>query len=444
MSDSISIRVDISGLNINNEQQEALPLKRKTVTNQFGEILRSDPVGYKVQSPLNKAHYYIEPIFDGGMNRRVVVTGYIVEANMPACTVGNNVLNQNLVWTAAKFAVLFLKLFLQRNGCPSSLTDRITMDLVTIEEVTLTFLFDCGSHAAALDLNDEFYRHGDAVLNAHPVAGKQPVFRVGNGKDSTTYCKHKEFELIGYVKASKTKKAFCDLKGQAAIDVYAVGQGCFRFETKLKAGYLKKHGLDKPEAWKIARGGNPHCVGIELARRHLRLDEDLRTVRPKPAYIAKLSANDQTILTSHLAGNDVLHHTLIGTNQHQFGMYRARILKATRVDIAIPWLVQSQQISSLLADTLVVDGQFKLPQHLQPLSFFTKTAKALYSHLQARVSGAAPVAPSSVSPVLNPTPPKLTEAAASAVVARVRGTTLPPQVHQPKLGLSNIRKRLKK
>ena len=42
MADSISIRVDISGLNINNQQQEALPHKRKTITNQFGVILRSD------------------------------------------------------------------------------------------------------------------------------------------------------------------------------------------------------------------------------------------------------------------------------------------------------------------------------------------------------------------------------------------------------------------
>ncbi len=444
MPDSIIVNVDISGLTISAQQKGDFPYKRKIVVDHLGVILRSDPVGYNVKSPLTGANYYIIPVFKGGAGVSVVLMGYKVQFHIPACTVGNNVLNQNLVLTGCKFAVLLLKHFLQGNGCPAALLDLITLDLVTIDEVTLTFLYGCGTHAAALNLNDQLYLHADAVLNAHPAVGKQPVFRVGNGKDSTTYCKHKDFELIGYVKSGKTQKAFCNLKGQSAADMYAAGQACVRFETKFKAGYLKKHGLEKPLAWKITQDCNPHRVGVELARQHLRLDENLRTVRPKPAYIAKLSPNDQVILTSHLGGNNVLHHSLVGKNQHQFGMYRARILTATRVDINIPWNIQCKQISTMLADTLVVGKQFQVPLHLKMHSFCAKTAKALLNKLHRLVLGVSAAAPvQSASAWPNHQPPKLPTSAASTVVARVRGITPLSPTSTAKLGKMNLKKRIK-
>ena len=425
MSDSITILFQAAGLTREQMAEEEIPFNVRTSSNQHGEIHGRHPEAWYAKSPLTGAGYKVTPVFDEDIDKPILVTAYLVEINLPACTVRNNVLIQNLVWTACKFAKLFLQYVLLTQGCSSRGVQRISLDAATIQKVTLTYLFPCDTHADALVLNDQFYYHADAVLNEHLTKGKgKKVFRVGNGSDSTVYCKHRDHEISSYVKSGKTTKAFDSIDSQNAAAIYAVGSTFLRVESTLNKNYLKTSVLEKPSAWKTTKdGANPHSVGIVLVREQLRLDDKLRAVLPKPSYIQNLSKNDQDVLNWHLQGKDARQHPLISGSQQartQFSLAKNRIFKTLRIDISIPWAIQSKQVSQQLANVLQFNGQYRPPQHLDQFCFCLKTLKPLLQQLEAMVIRASPVPVQTPTPLFRTQSPTLTPQAAAAVTNRMR------------------------
>ena len=410
MCDSFLIFFETHGMTVELMKKETQPFQVKSISNQDDEILGRNTVAYNARSSLTGAGYKITPVFDKAVNKPIVLQGYLVEMNVPACTIGNNVLIQNLVFNACTFAELFLRQFLLANGCTRKGADRISLADATIKELDLTYLVECETHAAALELNDQIYHHADAVVNPRPATSKKKdVFRVGNGADSTVYIKGRDHELSAYVKASKAPKAFSNLKGLDAPALYSLGATHVRLTAKLKGGFLRANGLDKPRAWKMSKGrSNPHAIGIELARARLRLDENLRAVSPKPNYIAKLSQDDQVVLAWHLQGQDARQHRHITDHANpkkQFTAVSGRILKTLRIDLNIPWDIQSAQVSPPLAKALVFGGQYQPPQHLANFCFCRKSLKPLLLRLKQLVEHAYCAGPASPSWQVRPATP---------------------------------------
>ena len=387
MSDTIKIYFPVTNSSGEDYKEANYPLERAQLTNQDGEIVNSFSSFSQALSPLTGAKFKVKAVFSSEGARAGSVVGYLVVINVPACTVGNNVLLQNLVWSACRLTMHLLKNWLLKNGCSAAGVNAITLESARLESVTPTYLFACDDHAEALARNEDLLCHGEVLHNPKGKSkAKNSVYQVGTSSERTVYCNSRVFNISSYVKSQTTPKAFAKFTNDNVENsVYAEGEKYLRVEIDYGKKWLKDHDRALPANWMGSKGRNTFELGVKLIRDYLRLDENLRTRRPKPSDIEKLSPVDQRILRWHLAGKDVRQHELIKENGNQyFSALKRRLLKKLKIDITIPWLDQSTKLYPKLSDLIKYTGKYCPPKELERHSLCLKTVRDVLVKLKAQ------------------------------------------------------------
>ena len=378
MSDTIRICFPVTKCSDEDYKEANYPLQRSQITNQDGEVVNAFSTFSPAVSPLTGAKFKIKAVFSNDGARVGHVVGYLVDINVPACTIGNNVLLQNLVWSACRLTMHLLKHWLLKNGCSVAGANAITLENARLESVTLTYLFACEDHTEALTRSEDLLCHGEVLHNPRGKSNaKNEVFQVGTSSERTVLCKPRDFNISAYVKSQTTSAAFAKFPNtDIENSVFAEGEKRLRVEIKYGKKWLKDHDRVSPSHWKGGIGQVSYQQGVAVIRDYLRLDENLRTRRPKPSDIEKLSPSDQRILRWHLAGKDVRQHELIQEKGNQyFSAVKQRLLKKLKIDITIPWQDQSNKLYPKLSNLIKYTGPYRPPKELGPHSLCFETVR---------------------------------------------------------------------
>lgn len=343
-------------------------------------------------SPLTGAGFKITPIGmlipDAGNGRYKFgrIAGYFIEVNVPACIIGHNRQLVNGVPQAARAGVWLLKYWMASNGCTQAGLERIIPDNVSIIDVTTTALYEFDSEDLAREILHEFRTHTEAILNKKGKSddeSKKKVQKVAfsiplkpDDADAkytyTSYVKEREFLISAYVKELDQPNSFLlpldDKRLEAEMQEFTVRT--LRVEVKVHAKWLTDHGLDRISQWE----NNPEAYKtvFGLLRTTLRLDEKIRTRRLKKTTVPslQLSPKAKKYLAYHLNGNNVRDHRDLeemptrSARSKYYSAIRLRILENEGIDLDIPYVVQTRQLSPRLSTLLVYPGEFKPADHL--------------------------------------------------------------------------------
>ena len=121
MADSLVIYFPLDPLTDHEYEATRLPLEGNLPFNQEG--LRTKPTKYDWMYPksaLTGAGFAVLPSGTPGPGKELRIAGYLVSINIPACTIGNNILLVNGVPKAAELALLLLQHWLLSKGIPRS------------------------------------------------------------------------------------------------------------------------------------------------------------------------------------------------------------------------------------------------------------------------------------------------------------------------------------
>lgn len=385
MCDSICIDFMVRGEPVDSDGLNALPFKRHLILDEQGEMKYSvKPPSYSVASPLTGAKFKILAfvnVTDGCPH----VVRYRVEANIPACTVGNNAFVQNHVRSASRIALELLKYWLRGNHCSRESVALFTLESSEIQWVTLTYLFDLKDESLAVKSIDSLLIAGDALHNysISPRANK-PVRFYGSENDRTGYFHDREFVITTYVKRGRTPKSFSVFVNKnVEEEIYKKSSRLLRCEIKLHSKWLHNHDLVKPTSWSRSNG-NPHEVAFREVRRYFRFDDMLRRRRPRPADLEVLSGIERKVVCLHLSGEDVRNNPELPklADRRYFSRVKRRIEELLRIDISIPWGVQTKAALGELEGLFCYRKNYRPSSQFLEHTFTSETAKRAICQLK--------------------------------------------------------------
>jgi len=446
MSDSISFIAWIDP-DLTDEQYEQLqfPARDFTDTDQVSADFR---VQYPT-SPLTGAGFTITPLgieipgLKGKRKKHGRIAGYLVEVNVPACTVGHNRLLVNGVYQAARVAYYLLIYWLARNGCATEGLHKINFDNADIVDLTTTALFLHDSEQAARAALYDFRKRSEILRNnkrtdderGRPVAYSWPPEAVDPESEHnyTSYIQLREVFFSAYVKESNQPNATLLPLADDNLEAYVQDRTArtLRVENRVHGKWLKNKELNKPSAWK----SNPEAYEkvFGLLRTTLRLDEKFRTKRLKKTSIAKLCQCevDELLLAYHLEDGVVRDHKVFRDmpepqRSKYYSAIRLRIFKKVRIDVDIPY-AHWKQLSSHRCDFLTYPGQFdpdwgEPGDYLGGYVFSPVSAPVVIAKLQAIIDGVLEYGPDFLPPVPDrtvyngPSKPKRTNSVGDALV----------------------------
>ncbi|MCA8275048.1 hypothetical protein LGN17_21415 [Burkholderia sp. AU30280] len=402
MADSLLIYFPLDPLTDHEYEHASLRLNGLLPFNQDGVKDRKTKYDWMYpKSVLTGAGFAVKPVGMPGADSELRIAGYLVDINVPACTVGNNLLLVNGVPRAAELALLLLQHWLLSQGGRRHGAFSLRLATASIKSVTLTYLFMLRSLEEAQEARWEFAMHADGMLNqrylARPRASKKPVRWIGAG-NVNTYVEDRDGEASAYVKDGENSDAFVRFPSPEIEQlIRPVAEKCLRVEQRFKGGWLREKNLDRVDSW-VTRPGksDPYEIGMTMIRKKLRLDEGLRQRRPKETDIAKLYVEDQKILRWHLEGNNprrhprVLSYTDGDARNRFFADVKARVYGKCRVDISIPWAAQSTAYSHRLAELLQFANRYTPPPHLADHVYSPKSVARVLPLLKQKVRAITP------------------------------------------------------
>jgi len=347
---------------------------------QLLDILKDAP---KAVSPLNGAMYKIWPEY-GSDNK---LTGVFVSINPPACTIGNNIAPQNLVFRSADIALRFLQNYLLSWNLPSEMIGTFSLDRSELMSVSLTYLFDCGSHEAALRTHRDLFARGEALKKPKKGSKYTPVRSVGGSEQFTSYYDGNGYQIKCYIKSGPTPKSyesFSSNKVQEAM--YEVGSHLLRVEFDAKRTWLVDNDLGTPNSFKKSERVNPYSKCFNVIRRYFRMDDDFRTRRPKKIDLDRLPSVDREIIELHLAGEDWRNHQRFeGKSSSAQSKFHRKIFDSLRLDLNIPWQEQRMCLSSSLPDLMQFTKRYRLSKAVQAHSYIYRNVCDLLTRLRVLV-----------------------------------------------------------
>lgn len=338
---------------------------------------------FYVTSPLTEASYAVR-ICRARFSKKLREDCLLASVNVPACTVGNNVLIQNRVFSACKLVIEMLRYQLAKMNLDAVIVDKINLQNAHLAEVTLTYLFHCANHQAALSVLNDLSLRGEALHNSCIPKGKEfPVYRVGQSEDFTAYFRDRRFQISAYVKSGPTANCFSHFTDEHIQSrIYAEGEKILRVEVRIFDAMLSEHKYSSPYNWLKGSGqSNPYEFGFAAIRKYFRLDDQLRERRLKPDDLAAFSAIEQEILKAHFDGLNARFHPSVVGDSKKFSVLKCALFRKARVDITIPWQRQ-QRISGYLSATLSFSNCYRIPKALQKYSFSKKSALLLLRRLK--------------------------------------------------------------
>lgn len=406
MTDSIKLFISIEHIVASDEELDTLPFLVDQSINQHGEILSSSPKPQWIKSPLTGATFVVTPDFcDNKFARKGELLGYLISINVPACVVGNNALLQILVYWCCVFALEFLKMHLLQEGCSPAIVNQLDLEHASINGVALTYLLDCKDQAEANSFNSKIQEYGEATLNTKHTNAKQkkPISSISSaGQTTVTIYKPRDFEDNSYVKVGPTPKSFETFHSSEVREaVYCESRHKVRLEHNANEKWLLNNDGCSPLIWKNkAKAAELIAKAFQQIKDYLRVSENLRSKRPKPDQIARLSPSEQAILHDYFNGVDPkAHPSMIGKSAQYFSSIKRHIETELRIDITIPWAIHSTKISPDLPIWMQLPDEYQAPDHLVDHCFVRETAKAKLKQLrQINARLAAPKA-SVASPI---------------------------------------------
>lgn len=404
MTDSIKLFISIEHVDATEGELDSLPFQVSQSINQDGAVLSSTPKPQWIFSKLKNSQFQVTPVFQNNkLACKGELIGYEISVNVPACVIGNNALVQVLVYWCCVFALEFLKSYLLEAGCSPRIVAQLDLEHSSIKEVALTYLLDCKDRAEANRYNSLIESYGEATLNSkHTGKTKKPITTYRSASQATvTITKYRAFEAKSYVKVGPVPRSFEDFPSAQVRDaVYRESSRKVRLEFNADEKWLLHHDAGSPLAWKNkTRASGLSNQAFEEIRSYLRVSEHLRSRRPKPEHIAKLPPAEQAILLDYFDSVDPRQHPLMaGKSVQYFSSIKRHIETALRIDITIPWVIHSKQISPDLPIWMQLPAEYRAPAELVDHCFVRKTAMAKLKQLrQINDSLAAGSSPSASS-----------------------------------------------
>ena len=383
MCDSISVEVMIDD-NLTDEEYELCRFPTKDPSDK--DLLSAD---FRVQhplSPLTGAGFLVTPLGQlapDGSGKRLIhgrIAGYLVEVNVPACTVGHNRILVNGVPAAKRIAYRLLRWWLAQNGCTRCGLEKIPLMNARIISVTLTWLFKTSSEEEARDLLWEFRRHSETVLNKtnkkHGDGWKPPAFSYppeppedGSEYTFAAYVRQREFLISAYVKPNNQPNAtLIPVKDASVEATIAQHTPCMlRVEVKVHEKWLRKNELDVASAWKEKE--EPYKRVFNLLRETLQLDKKVRSRRMKKTTVDSLplTAIEKKLLNYHLNDGNVREHQYFmdmnaKTRSARYSAIKRKVEEQEGIDLDTPYRL-TKLLSPRLSTLLVFPGE------LQPDNF---------------------------------------------------------------------------
>ncbi len=392
MCDSLEIYIGVEHVVSPGLEASPFPFVFDRKINQDGEVVSSKGLMINAVSPLTGAGFKVKSVFK---NKEVLpseLIGYELSINTPACTIGNNALPQNLVYSSALLAIEQLKHHALVNGaCPNAVA-QISISNALLKSVTLTFLIRYDSYDLAVNANEQLHEHAVTILNANvdiPKA-KQPAYAVGSPGNKTVYInKPPKFKIKSYVKSGPTPKSKELFKPeQVARELYAESSHFLRLEIDLYFDWLEANKLQLPDNWKGREASLPACrFAFQEIRSVLRLDDKFRQRQPKATDMNDLSSTEASIVNWHLTGEHFkTHKDLVGKSAQYISQIKRKVEETLNIDMSIPWDDQSTKLVSDLKRQLIWSKQYQSPLNLGPHCFTVETAKAQLKILRKKSS----------------------------------------------------------
>ncbi|TAM01119.1 MAG: hypothetical protein EPN70_20455 [Paraburkholderia sp.] len=349
-----------------------------------------------MKSPITGAGFKIKAVGVGGI-RHGRIGGYWLSANIPACVVGHNRELVNGVYWAAKICFALLRNFLASRGCTVKGLSYIEWGNVFIGPFTLTYLEECESRDAALELLNDIRQHVEAVLNhgPHSRPGMKAAYVKPDGAEwpedvFTLYIRDREFGIALYVKQPGVAKAFSREIDEPELESEVAERSgrTVRIEVTPHKAWLAENDLDKPENWRNNPDAYKKVFG--LMRVKIQLGRSWRVKRMQKTSVRNLSLSqdDKTCLLLHLSGKDPGDYPVLNVypdanaRSKRFSAIRKRVFDETGIDLRIPWRVQQAGVRPGLASVFEYPGEFEPHEHLRTVVYSKTTAPAAYERLE--------------------------------------------------------------
>ena len=357
------------------------------------------------KSPLPYAGSFLVKAIPASSETDEYVAGYKMSINIPACTVGNNWMLVNDMYSACRIALRLLKHWLLDQGCHRDAVRGFDLDHAEITAATPTFLVPFSSNSAANAAKYELFNHADALHNLRIRARKiqdDPVQWQGSPQNGSWYLGRRgQNQIRVYVKNGRTTKSHAKFASTNIEEkVFAEGGRYLRVEVDLSHLWFKSNGLQEPKAWSkkaLSRPGSgsgtgsgsgnrrdPYAMALRLVRKKLRFNTKFRQRTPRAQDLPRVGSVDRDLVDWHLNGNAVREHQRVLQSvdpSKYFSEVRLRVLKTMGIDYGLPWRVQLNQVSRNLKSLLNVKRHFKPPQQLQHHVFGPKTIPAIIEQL---------------------------------------------------------------
>lgn len=325
------------------------------------------------------------------------LAGYEFSINVPACTVGSNPLLVNGVPCATGLGVLLVKCWLRDHGCSYKGIDVLDVEAVELLSTTPTFLHQLNSRANADKARDDFIIASE-IRNCETTdfdkQSTNKAFSQGNSKDRTAYLRERTHLISAYVKRRTTKSKAVFPNASVRHQIFDEAESQLRLEVETHESWLKENQLSRVEDWRLYGDERAYRLVYALIRSGLRLDEGLRSRKPKNADIEKLYPVDQAVLRWHLDGDDKhqarKHPVILAkltklAQQQYFSEIKLRIKKELRVDISVPWEKQAASASTGLNNLLHYPGLYRPPEHLEAYVFSPKSVQQMMHKLKVHL-----------------------------------------------------------
>ncbi len=404
MVDTIGIRAAFpEGMSAEEQSQYGFPYTINQKTNEQGEITHRFLEEETLVSPLTGAKCKVRALAHTPVALDWL-SGYELKVNPPACLIGRNYLLVNGVYQAARGTLELLKHHAASRGCSAEGLELLQLQNTKLTSVTNCFLFEFDTPEEALAKKQELRDYLEGILN-HVLPsdstrknkkGRKPCFSVGADDSVSVYVRLRHMSVIAYIKEPDVPGAFAVFPSdEVKAQLEERAQRTLRVEITVHEKWLRDNDLDSPEAWCDNPAAYEKVFGLLLEA--LRLDENLRCRAPSEAVMAKLPADQQTILSDHLKGKNARCHELVlncqgygkaltDARNKRFSAFKCQILETTGIDITIPWEIQSTKLSPRLRDWLKFRREYEPDESLTEVIYSRTSVPPAIRRLQEKTA----------------------------------------------------------
>ena len=312
------------------------------------------------------------------------------ELNIPNAVVGQNIEHGTSVFAAGVAALELLRIWMAQAGLPREQLDLLSVEDVTLNGVTITYLLPFCSD-----------REAQRMLDAIAVTGKivNPKVEIWDSTNRTVKLPARDSTVKAYIKSLFDRCAF--KAGAPVAKQKDVAGRIVRIETVLTRRFLENENLLRLEQWRMAYEDDLYAkLFNRTVRKSLLLHQTkLRHKEPREEVFARLSATEAELLHWYLAGKPVEEFPSIAnssSSQKRRSALRRDLLKATDIDIDIPWKDHVRLRCFELYDTLVYPGDYDPSSEHAPWCFCRSNwadllaeLRRVYEETVARVAAAA-------------------------------------------------------